>query len=135
MGRPAETVTEAYVGIGANENYWWVGVSNFETHWVAGESLKVEIATTDEELQGTAVIGLSTAGSDNGGTIQLTKALNNASTSLDKLSHEFIVLPNYPNLFYSETKVSYGLSNLRNINSKIYNVSGHLIWTLVDGKM
>ena len=85
LGRPGEVLTEARVGTGINGNYWWVGVGNFETGWTVGESLQVEITATEDKLQGRTVIWLSAAGSDNAGTIQLSKMPIKPSLVLDKL--------------------------------------------------
>ncbi len=130
--RPAEVLTQATAGVGCDGSYWWVGVSNFATQWAEGESLYVEIIAPDLGLLGQTIVALTTAGSDNGGTVQLVKPESARMVQGGGRRQEFALLPNYPNPFNPETCIAYSLPKASPVVVKIYNLLGKEIRMLVN---
>ncbi|MDZ7263070.1 MAG: FG-GAP-like repeat-containing protein [candidate division KSB1 bacterium] len=129
--RPEEVLTSKQLGIGYDNNYWWVGVSNFATNWAIGETLMVEITMPKSGLRGTTVVQLTAAGSDNGGTILLATANNDPSMQVKELPQEFVLQPNYPNPFNAETVIGYGVPRSSYVKIQIFDIAGRCIRTLI----
>jgi len=49
------------------------------------------------------------------------------------LPTEFALLGNYPNPFNAQTNISYSLAEAGNVSLKVYDISGRLVGTLVEG--
>ncbi|MFZ5519527.1 MAG: S8 family serine peptidase [Candidatus Zhuqueibacterota bacterium] len=130
--RPGQVLTTGHVGVGIDKNYWYVGVSNFAENWNIGDSLIVTLTNEENGLYGSAVVVLSSDGSDDAGSIQLTGATRVAGVNLSALPKEFNLLQNYPNPFNPETKISYGLPQAAFVTVQIYDISGRLVRTLAD---
>ncbi|MDZ7263069.1 MAG: T9SS type A sorting domain-containing protein [candidate division KSB1 bacterium] len=132
MSRPGEVLTQAQPGVGCDGNYWWVGVSNFETPWAESETLYVELMAPELGLQGQTFTPLTTAGSDNAGIVRLSQAGRATMLPAGTIPQGFVLLYNYPNPFNPETCISYGLPKASRVILKIYNLLGREIRTLVN---
>lgn len=135
VGRDTEILTEKKIGTGSDNTYWWIGISDFNTSWTAGESLHVVLVDKKNELQGNTIVKLSDAGSDNGGKIYLTGLVRNVGSEIQHLPEEYFLLSNYPNPFNPETMIRYSIPEKGHVKIVIYNISGHLVRTLVDNIM
>jgi len=54
---------------------------------------------------------------------------------LTDLPSEYALLNNYPNPFNAETNISFSLAEAGNVSLKVYDITGRLVVTLVDGQM
>ena len=125
-GREEEILTESHVGVGFDERYWWVEVSNLESPWQVGDVLHVELLVNGGEYSGTQSIPLSTNGADVGNPITINY------TPERILPTQYALLRNYPNPFNPETHIGYELPEESNIRLEIYDVTGSLVRTLVN---
>ena len=134
-GRPGEVLTDNRKGADCDGEYWWVGVSDFATNWQVGDTLWMEITEADRGLRGKTFVVLTDAGSDNGGTITISATTGIVGAPKSETPKEFVLLPNYPNPFNPETKISFGLPNSSHVKVEIYDIAGRSVRTLIDRVM
>jgi len=132
LSRPDEVLTDANFGIGVEKNQWWIGVSNFNTHWNVGDSLLVEMFNKDGETYGSVLVALSNAGSDNAGRILLTGVSDEPNKNNVALPGEFALGQNYPNPFNPSTTISFVLPIDCSVRFTIFNATGQLVNPLID---
>jgi hypothetical protein len=134
-GHPNNILTDENIGVGCDGEYWWVGVSNFANNWNVGDSLNVEIIDPVGGLRGEAMVVLTAAGSDKADPIRFSATTSVVGVELTEIPAEFILLPNYPNPFNPETKISFGLPKSSHVKIRIYDISGRLVRNLVNRVM
>ena len=132
--RPGEVLTQEETGVGIDDGYWWVGVSNFSTNWQAGDMLVTEIIDFSTGKNGEMIVELSNNGSDDGGVINFINITGVGENETSVRVTDYVLLPNYPNPFNPSTHIRYGIPESGQVKIQIYDISGRLIKTLVDGE-
>ena len=130
--RPGEVLTQEETGVGIDDGYWWVGVSNFSTNWQAGDMLVTEIIDFSTGKNGEMIVELSNNGSDDGGVINFINITGVGENETSVRVTDYVLLPNYPNPFNPSTHIRYGIPESGQVKIQIYDISGRLIKTLVD---
>ena len=59
--------------------------------------------------------------------------MGSSSISTPTVSEEYSLTQNYPNPFNPSTKIAYAIPEASDVKLSIYDISGHLVETLVDG--
>ena len=125
-GHEEDILTETHVGAGFDENYWWVGVSNFENTWEPGDVVYTELLVNGGEFSGTQQTMLTTEGADRCDEIVISY------TPERVLPTRYALFRNYPNPFNPETHIRYELPEESNVRLDVYDVTGSLVRTLMN---
>jgi hypothetical protein len=122
-------------GAQASNIYWQVGssatlgtTSVFKGTIMALASITL---TTGATLDGRA-LARSGAVTLDGNTINLQGTVTGVGNGL--APHEFALLQNYPNPFNPTTRIQYSLAKASQVSLKVYDLLGHEVATIVNGR-
>ena len=129
-GREREVLTEASVGSGIKDTYWWIGVGNFPTAWRVGEVLHVELFDATGQLVGQVKLSLTEAGSDQAAEVEL--GVLSQVQEQAALPDAYKLYANYPNPFNPETTIAFDLPTAGHVTLEIFDVRGVLVYTVLN---